>query len=502
MISERMMVQLRVLIENYFQQFLGDKLLQMDWVYYLSLRQGDIGKSIFLEGFHTGHGCYAVLLMLGYALVAAVFIALSLCISVSLTLTTFSFALLTSASYFWISKRSARQAYRLSKSAQSMADQTSEIFNNMKFIQTSGETDTVHQIVHRHFDDYAKYSFLSEADRSIIRLYYESAGIIFIAGFFAYGFFWSHRPLEWIMVFMALFYRLTPRVQNILDNLYSARIHVPFLQEWNERIALATSHPAKQSGALKHTPEDRLVFEDVSYQYPSSTAPIVHHLDFTLSRGRCVALVGSSGAGKSTILDLATGLLTATTGTVRVDRHSLKDIDVRFWRSRIGVVQQGAPIFFGTVLQNIAWGSESPDAAKAEACARLAGAWDFIEELPQHLHHPISEKGTTLSGGQRQRLALARALYKDPWLLLLDEPTSELDNDSEDRIFNVLKNLRERYTILIASHRLKMVLLADEIIVMDHGEAKERGSWNDLRARPNGIFHRLVNQHEFVLSGS
>jgi ABC-type bacteriocin/lantibiotic exporter with double-glycine peptidase domain len=149
-------------------------------------------------------------------------------------------------------------------------------------------------------------------------------------------------------------------------------------------------------------------------------------------------------------------------------------------------------------LQNIAWGHAQPDEEKAIACARMAQAWEFIERLPDGLQTQVEEKGGRLSGGQRQRIALARALYGDPWLLILDEPSSELDADSEDRILQALRAIKHQYAILITSHRLRMVRLADEILVMEKGRVREQGTWDELTTNPEGAFHRLAKQQSLA----
>jgi ABC-type multidrug transport system fused ATPase/permease subunit len=238
-----------------------------------------------------------------------------------------------------------------------------------------------------------------------------------------------------------------------------------------------------------------VVFTDVSFQYPGTDKPVLSHINCSVQEGTCIAFIGGSGEGKTTLLDLTTGLLLPTSGSIHIDSLSIEAVDLEFWRSKIGLVQQGAPLFHGTILENIAWGAPgTPDPAKAERCARLANAWDFIERLPNRLDAAVEEKGSTLSGGQRQRLALARALYNDPWLLILDEPTSELDYESEERILKALQGIKASYAILIASHRPKMLELSDEVLLLQKGTIEERGTYQELKRRTGSMLQRLSSK--------
>lgn len=153
---------------------------------------------------------------------------------------------------------------------------------------------------------------------------------------------------------------------------------------------------------------------------------------------------------------------------------------------------QDAPVFFGTVLENVAWGDDEPDAARASRCAEQASFADVIAALPQGLDTQVGHRGSLLSGGQQQRLALARALYRDPWLLVLDEATSALDSESEQAIQAALRALKGSCSILLVAHRLKTVEMADRIVVLSDGSVVESGTWSDLAGRTDGAFRRML----------
>ena len=194
-----------------------------------------------------------------------------------------------------------------------------------------------------------------------------------------------------------------------------------------------------------------------------------------IPHGSCIAVVGPSGCGKSTVADLLLGLLAPTSGRVTVDGAALADLDIEQWRKRIGLVLQDRPVFHASVLENIAWGEEV-DRARAEDAAKKANAWAFISALPNGLDEIVGEKGSRLSGGQRQRIALARALYRRPWLLLLDEATSALDGESEASVINTLQNIKGLCTIVIFAHQLRTVSMADTVSYT-HLDVYKRQGW-------------------------
>jgi len=233
-----------------------------------------------------------------------------------------------------------------------------------------------------------------------------------------------------------------------------------------------------------------VVFEGVSFAY-NQTRPVLNGIDLFVSPGECVALVGPSGAGKSTIAALLQRLHDPTSGSIRIDGVDLKDMKQRSLRERIGVVSQDALLFNDTVKNNIRYGSfEAPD-EKIEEAARLAHAHDFIEKFQKKYQQIVGERGIKLSVGQKQRIAIARAILRNPGILILDEPTSALDARSETIIQASLENLMKDRTTFIIAHRLSTVRKADMILVLDKGRIAERGNHTELLKIPDGIYRKL-----------
>jgi ATP-binding cassette subfamily B protein len=229
----------------------------------------------------------------------------------------------------------------------------------------------------------------------------------------------------------------------------------------------------------------------VAFAYAHDDRRALDGLDLHVPAGSSLALVGASGSGKSTIASLVLGFYRPQSGAVLIDGQDLRLLDRRSVRRQMGVVSQDVVLFRDSVLDNIAWGERVPDLERARAAARRANALDFIEALPGGFQHELGDRGAGLSGGQRQRLAIARALYRDPRILVLDEATSALDPESERLVQAALEELMRGRTTLIIAHRLSTVRQAGRIAVLDHGRVVESGTFAELMAR-DGAFRRLA----------
>jgi ATP-binding cassette subfamily B protein len=236
--------------------------------------------------------------------------------------------------------------------------------------------------------------------------------------------------------------------------------------------------------------------QGVYFKYPKSERHSLSGVDLDIPRGGTLALVGASGSGKSTIASLILGFYEPERGAVRIDGHDLREVDRRSFRKHVGVVSQEVTLFQDTVLGNIAWGDPSPDEARAREAARRANADNFITALPKGYHNMLGDRGLGLSGGQRQRLAIARALYRDPKLLILDEATSSLDPESERLVQLALDELMKGRSSLIIAHRLSTVRNADRISVLEDGHIVESGTYAELMERRRS-FWKLAN-HQLV----
>ena len=234
------------------------------------------------------------------------------------------------------------------------------------------------------------------------------------------------------------------------------------------------------------------MFDRVSFTYPSrADIPVLKGLSFTINSGEQVALVGPSGAGKTTITALIMRFYELTEGTISIDGKSILDYGLSDLRNSMAIVPQDVILFGGSIYENILYGN--PDAKESEVieAAKLANALEFIKGFPEGLQTIVGERGVQLSGGQRQRIAIARAILKNPKILILDEATSSLDSQSEKLVQEALETLMKGRTSLVIAHRLSTIQKADRILVLKDGELVESGTHMELASIEDGLYRDL-----------
>src|SRR5205809_5496799 len=263
-------------------------------------------------------------------------------------------------------------------------------------------------------------------------------------------------------------------------------------------FAILDSKPAVEdtpNAMVLSSSEGRIDFENVTFRYANRATDAISNLTLHIEPGKTHALVGASGAGKSTILSLILRLYDPTSGVVKIDGHDLRSITQKSLRERIGLVTQETFLFHDTISNNIRFGRLDATPDEVHEAARAAYAHDFIMAQPKGYETVIGDKGCLLSGGQQQRLAIARAVLKNAPILLLDDATSSLDSESEQQIQKALAKLAAGRTVIAIAHRLSTVLSADQIIVMDSGRIKEIGTHAELLEK-SGYYRRLYD-HQF-----
>jgi ATP-binding cassette subfamily B protein len=238
-------------------------------------------------------------------------------------------------------------------------------------------------------------------------------------------------------------------------------------------------------------------FKDVSFTYPTNHKPSLDQITFSATPGKMVALVGPSGSGKSTLINLVIGFLRPSQGAIKIDTLDYKDLDLRTVRKYLSVVPQESVLFDGTIAENISYGLSDVSSQEVELALRDANAWDFVQAFDDGVETVVGERGARLSGGQRQRLAIARALIRNPRILILDEATSALDSESEKLIQDALSRLMKDRTTFVVAHRLSTVQEADQILVLDEGKIVESGTHSELVSK-QGLYRRLYDAQSFI----
>lgn len=236
-------------------------------------------------------------------------------------------------------------------------------------------------------------------------------------------------------------------------------------------------------------------FENVDFDYPETNMSAISGFSLEVSSGENIALVGHSGAGKSTVLNLVIGFVRPTRGRILLDGHDMNEIDLRTYRRFLSVVPQESILFEGTIHENITYGMSKVPSATVESALKDANAWEFVQDLPDGAETHIGERGAKLSGGQKQRLAIARALIRNPRVLILDEATSALDTESEALIQEALARLMKGRTTFIVAHRLSTIRNADRIVVLEKGKIAEIGTHQELMDKVS-VYARMQTRQE------
>ncbi|PAU77895.1 ABC transporter ATP-binding protein [Halovibrio salipaludis] len=279
-------------------------------------------------------------------------------------------------------------------------------------------------------------------------------------------------------------YKLLPAAQRIYGGLAKLRFGAGAVDEIHKDL-----HEREALAEIRNLPKDRLETRDaitldhMSFTYPEASTPAVEDINLTIPAGSATGLVGGTGAGKTTLVDLILGLLRPTEGQLKVDDAPITDKNLRQWQASLGYVPQDIFLVDATVSENIALGipKDQVDQNKVEQCSRMAQVHEFITtQLPQQYETEVGERGVRLSGGQRQRIGIARALYHDPEILVFDEATSALDNATEKAVIEAVDALSQEKTIIMIAHRLSTVENCDQIVLLEEGGISAKGTYSEL----------------------
>ena len=294
--------------------------------------------------------------------------------------------------------------------------------------------------------------------------------------------------------FMGLAYNILTPAKAISKASYAVKNGIAAAERVFEVLEQENTIDTKENALVKTTFENEITIENINFRYGDEN--VLKNFSIKVPKGKTVALVGQSGSGKSTIANLLTRFYDVNEGSIKIDGTDIKDWNIHSLRSLMGLVTQDSILFNDTIKQNILIGK--PDATDEEIieALKIANAYEFVKDLPFGIDTNIGDAGGKLSGGQKQRLSIARAVLKNPPIMILDEATSALDTESEKLVQVALENMMQNRTSIVIAHRLSTIQKADTIVVMQKGEIVEQGTHADLLAK-DGMYAKLVSMQSF-----
>jgi ATP-binding cassette, subfamily C, bacterial len=467
-------------------------ILNASWLHFTSQKSGEL-TNVLIPQSQRGGAMITAYTNAGAALITTIiYLAGAMLISwdLSLVAAAFTLVLAFALSYFFTISR--KLGTKISDALRDMSVESQETIGGMKAIKSAGlEADALHRF-RRISDELARQLSLNGANQGAMH----SAGESLFMVAMVLGLLFATSTLglapSALLLFALLFLRMFQRAKGLQSSLLEFFQLAPSLGVLQSARQSALENASRQGGAKFTGLGPGMKLSDVSFTYPGR-ANGLNKVSINVPSGDSIAIVGSSGAGKTTIIDLIVGLIDPSSGNIRVGEQLLTDVSLNSWRTNIAYVTQGTVLFNDTLANNISLGHEHPDLDMLATVSQQSGIDQFISELPDGYNTVIGERGVRLSGGQRQRIALARALYRQPQLLILDEATSELDNHSERLFQETIDQLHGDLTILMVAHRLSTVMNVDNIYVLDQGKIVESGRPSEL-IEAQGIFHAMVNE--------
>jgi len=387
-----------------------------------------------------------------------------------------------------VTKRTLRAAQEDLTHSHRIARLLTEMVDSLKELTLRGRLDEIQGVVARH----RKAAVAARARKAFLmvipRYGYEAAliGGFLVIGGTGYILDGLTAAVVAVALFAAAGIRLIPALTGIQNSFISATGSVPWVKDVVNDLRGAEANPTDAlSGVdpleLPSMPRE-LALRSISFRYPTGQDPVLKGLDLDIPLGSSLGIVGPSGSGKSTLIDILLGLRTPTSGDLKIDGTPLGDV-IHAWRSRIGYVPQRVTLFDGTIGQNVAltW-EEDYDRDKVMEVLEKAQLTSLVASRENGLDAPLGERGMTLSGGQQQRLGIARALYSDPLILVLDEATSSLDTKTEDDVVSAIKQLQGEVTLIAVAHRISTIKDYDQICYLDGGHILGKGTFTELAA--------------------
>jgi ATP-binding cassette, subfamily C, bacterial len=486
-------VKITTAYEKQMRSTLFQAMLRTRWPFLLKQKIGHLEKVIIDD---ISNASTALLYLSASILLATsmlIYVVIAFSISASITL----LALLTGAVLFLIMKpllfKTRRAAQNLTVTSKDSAHHINEHMIGIKSVKSFSVEDKVGQRADLFFDRLRdariKLALYNNGTVAII----QPISVIFVLAVFSYYFLAGDFNLAAFAVILYLIQKIFQYVQTMQNRLHSIYELIPNLRYVISYQQGAKRHHEKNQGKAAFNLDDKLEFRGVNFGYSAKSKSVLKNISFTINRGEMFGLIGRSGSGKTTVVDLLLGLFLPDKGKIIADGKKMSDIDLIDWRDKIGYVSQDIFLLNDTIINNIKFYDDKISTEQVVNAAKMAQIHDFVKGTSKAYQTVIGERGVRLSGGQRQRIILARALARQPKLLILDEATSSLDTESERLVQKAIELLKGKMTVIAIAHRLSTVMNSDQLLILKDGQIKEKGDPKKLLKDINSYVYKNYN---------
>ncbi|MDO8510148.1 MAG: ABC transporter ATP-binding protein [bacterium] len=416
------------------------------------------------------------------------FLVVAFTLSPNITLITIAVGSLLLFLYKPLIKKIRLYSHQLAVLVRSVSHTLGETLYGIKTIKALGVEKKVFDSTKHFFSDIEDAEFKKNIVKSFSKISIEPLSVVFIVGVFAVSYMYAEFN---IITFVAIFYlihNMFSQIEKMQSGLHAISETMPNAFEVVKILRDTKKYRQIDTGKSGFLFNNTIEFSHINFSYASQT---LSDININIKKGEIVGIIGPSGAGKTTIVDLLLRLLEPTSGQILIDGNDIRTISMASWRTSIAYVAQDIFLRNDTILNNIRFYDDLVTVEDAKKAAAAANILEFIESLSNKFDTVIGERGSRLSGGERQRIALARAIVRRPKILILDEATSALDNEAEVQIREAVTKLKGRITIIIIAHRLSSVTNVDKLLVLDKGAIIEQGAPTELFNDPNSYFHKM-----------